>query len=82
MIIYYNLKKVILNGVIDVFTKFFNNKEVNENSHFYNDLGGDSLHYFMLLNEIEEKFNIEIMLDSSNPPYTPNEFLFQIEASK
>lgn len=77
-----NVSNGILNGVIDVFTKFFNDKEVNENSHFYNDLGGDSLHYFMLLNEIEEKFNIEIMLDSSNPPYTPNEFLFQIEASK
>ena len=65
-----------LNQIISIYSIIFPNEKINNNSHFYNDLNGDSLRYFMLLNKIEETFNIEIKIeDADKAPYTPSEFV-------
>ena len=64
----------LLSEVVDVFAKVLANNSVKPDSHFYNDLGGDSLRYFVLLAEIEKHFGIEIKIeDNSKAPYTPRE---------
>ena len=66
----------LLNKVISAFSSIFPNEKINANSHFYNDLGGDSLRYFMLLNKMEEVFDITINIEDYNKaPYTPEEFM-------
>ena len=53
----------------------FSENEIKATSHFYNDLGGDSLRYFILLAEIEKKFGVEIHIDDlESAPYTPKDF--------
>ena len=69
----------MLNKIIDIYASIFNGEKISPNSHFYNDLNGDSLRYFMLLNKIEEEFKIEINIsEASTAPYTPNEFLRRV----
>ena len=64
----------LLSTMIGLFSSLFPNAKVNANSHFYNDLNGDSLTYFILLNKIEETFNVEINYEKETPLYTPIEF--------
>ena len=65
--------------VLDAFKKVFPDNEIKGNSHFYNELGGDSLKYFILLSEIETKLGRGLYVNIENPPLTPDEFVKEIE---
>ena len=67
----------ILNEVIVIFKKQFNDPEITKYSDFYGDLGGDSLKYLILLNALRERFNVEISTVNSIPK-TPEEFTREI----
>ncbi len=69
----------ILEIVISSFKKAFPEMKINPNSHFYNELGGNSLKYFMLINIIEEKIEKQLQIDYDNPPCTPASFVPLIE---
>jgi len=67
----------ILNTIKRLFKDVLNVESINDNSNFYNDLGGDSLRYFILLNDIKNTFDLDIDT-KDNPPLTPADFALLI----
>lgn len=74
---------IVNNEIMEIVTSSFKNLfpelEVNPDSNFYTELGGDSLKYFVLVSFIEEKLNKELVIDYNNPPVTPAGFVELIE---
>lgn len=74
---------IVNNEIMEIVTSSFKNLfpelEVNPDSNFYTELGGDSLKYFVLVSLIEEKLNKELVIDYNNPPVTPAGFVELIE---
>ena len=68
--------------VLNSFKKVFPEAEINKNSNFYNELGGDSLKYFVLLSDIETKLGRGLEVNIENPPLTPEEFVKEIEKAR
>ena len=62
----------ILDKVLEIFRKEFPTKEVNENSNFTIDLGGDSISYYSILSELQNTFKFDGS-NLSNVPQTPKE---------
>ncbi len=48
--------------------------EINENSRFDKDLGGDSMNYFSLIEEMNDEFSIDIPTDKYGELMTPKDF--------
>lgn len=69
----------ILQLVINAFKTVFPDSNVTRTTNFYNDLGGDSLKYYVLLSEIETKLGRGLEINIENPPLTPEEFVNEIE---
>jgi|LSQX01.2.fsa_nt_gb long-subunit acyl-CoA synthetase (AMP-forming)/acyl carrier protein len=70
----------VLQKIICLFIEHFNNQNINADSHFYRELGGDSLGYVTLLNNIQLSFNVDIDLTSAIPQ-TPAEFALVVTRS-
>lgn len=51
-----------------------NEKEITDNGHFMNDLGGSSLDYFTLIGEINTQFGITLDFESEEFGYSLNDF--------
>ena len=53
--------------------------EIGGDAHFMNDLGGSSLDYYMLITQLEERFDVPIALESDHFRYSLNDFTRVIE---
>lgn len=64
----------VLPRVIEIFRSVSGVEEISPNSHFRYDLGGDSLLYFSLVEQISEAFSVTIDLSSGPELNTPADF--------
>lgn len=48
--------------------------DITDNGHFMNDLGGNSLDYFTLINAINERFSVTLNYEGDGFTYTLNDF--------
>ena len=64
----------ILPRILEIFRSVSGVDSVSPNSHFRYDLGGDSLLYFSLVEQISEAFSVSIDLSSAPELNTPSDF--------
>ena len=64
----------ILPRILDIFRSVSGTDSVSPDSHFRYDLGGDSLLYFSLVEQISEAFSVSIDLSSGPELNTPADF--------
>ena len=57
-------------------------KGIGADEHFFRDLNGTSLDYFMLLELIKNKYAVEITESAKQSLFTPNEFCEYVKAAK
>lgn len=68
-----DFNKDVLTTVMEAFQAIFPDKTIKEDSDYFNDLGGNSLSYFNLVESLETSFNTTIPIDQ-NICRTPLEF--------
>lgn len=76
----FEVNEEILNLVIDKFKVVTGKEEVNKDSDFFMDLGGDSLKYFELIQNLEYSFGKELVFEDGFKR-TPLQFALLIEES-
>lgn len=64
----------ILPRILEIFRSVSGTDSVSPDSHFRYDLGGDSLLYFSLVEQISEAFSVSIDLSSASELNTPSDF--------
>ena len=75
-----NVDEKILNGVKEVIKNVLNIENINDNDNFFYDLGASSLDYFALINELNNKFSVEIPFEDNPSKTTPIDLAKIIEA--
>lgn len=74
----FEVNEEILNIIKDKFRNALGKDEVNDNSDFFTDLGGDSMSYYEMIESLESEFNIELTLNDGFKR-TPVQFAILIE---
>lgn len=82
--VFSNFKKEEVEKVVLVLRKIFSKVlllpivSIDDDAHWINDLGGDSMNYIELLNEIKKEFNVEISTEKYGKLATLNDFALEI----
>ena len=69
---------IILNKVIEIFKQKYPNNQIDAHTDYFNDLNGNSLDYFYLVETIEKEFNLEVK-NNLTLCRTPGEFAVKIK---
>ena len=75
------------NEIISIIKNIFKecisiNNNVENNSDYFIDLGGDSLGYLSLISRIEDEFDISFDLEKDGAMRTPNDFYNKVKEKR
>ena len=73
-----------VSAILEIFSSVLHlpSDQIKGSSHFLYDLGGSSLDYYSILDEISSRYGIAIEFDATNPLATPNDFARYLREKK